>query len=92
MDGLEQYVLRPGAPYLSPAFIIDTYPNLGPWGIPYHMQGLAVQTTTNMIITAPEPWRASAITHSTKTLSTKGQYVAGAAPTTGIYTGVEDSC
>lgn len=87
---IDQYVLRPGHPYLSGASTLTAL--VGPFGVPYHMQGLALQTCVNRYISAPSPWRASTITHSTKTLSTTGQYAIGAAPTSGIYTGVEDSC
>lgn len=85
---LQQYQLRPGIPYYSPAHI-TTAVN-GPFGVPYWMQGLAIQTTNNMYIDAPQPFQASTITHPAETLYSAGQYGIGSAPVSGIYTGVEE--
>lgn len=85
-----QYNIRPGQPYLSGAHTITA--EIGPFGVPYWMQGLAVQTCTNMYISAPEPPIASTITHSAQQTISAGQYAVGAAPTSGIFTGVEDTC
>lgn len=85
-----QYNIRPGQPYLSGAHTITAVN--GPFGIPYTMQGLAIQTCNNMYISAPEPPIASTITHSAKQTVSAGQWAVGAAPTSGIFTGVEDSC
>lgn len=87
---LDKYVLREGQPYLSPAHIMST--DNGPWGVPYWMEGLALQTCVNMYVSAPEPWQKSTITHQAQTTYTAGQYGNGQAPTSGVYTGVEDSC
>lgn len=88
--GINQYVLRPGQPYLSPAHTLTA--NNGPFGVPYWMSGLAVQTCNNMYITAPVPQKKSTITHQAKQLYSAGQYAIGAAPTSGVFTGVEDHC
>jgi hypothetical protein len=87
---IEQYSLRAGTPYLSPSHIISAV--LGPWGVPYWMQGLAMQTTNNNYINAPRPYLASSITHQAGNLYTAGQYGIGQAPTSGVFTGVEDHC
>jgi hypothetical protein len=88
--GINQYVLRPGQPYLSGAHILSAVKALS--GVPYWMAGLAIQTCNNMYITAPEPAQKSKITHSASQLYTAGQYAVGQAPTSGIFTGVEDTC
>lgn len=87
---LEQYVARPGQPYLSGAHTVTA--QLGPFGVPYWMQGLPVQTCNNEYITAPVPQEKSAITHQAQLLYAAGQYGIGSAPTNGIFTGVEDHC
>ena len=91
-DVINQYQQRACVPYFSPAHIIQAFPILGPFGIPYKMFGLPVQTCTNMYISAPTPYQASSITHQANTLYTAGQYGIGQAPTSGIFTGVEDKC
>ncbi len=87
---IDQFVLRAGAPYLSPAHTMTAI--IGPFGVPYWMRGLATQTTAVMKISAPEPYLASTITHAANTLYSLGQYGIGTAPTSGVYTGVEGSC
>ncbi len=87
---IDQYVLRPGAPYLSGAHTMNAA--TGPFGVPYWMQGLAVQTCNNAYYTAPAPWQANIIIGAANTINSAGQYGIGAAPTAGIFTGVEDHC
>lgn len=87
---INQYTTRYGVPYFSPSYVMTV--GNGPFGVPYHMQGLAMQTCNNMYISAPEAYHKSTIYHSAKTLHTAGQYVIGQAPTAGVYTGVEDHC
>ena len=90
---IDQYQLRVGTRYyLSPATIVSNIGLLGPWGVPYWMQGLATQTCNNNYITAPTPWQAAQITHEVKPLYAAGQFAVGQAPTSGVFTGVEDSC
>ena len=88
--GINQYEIRPGQPYLSGAHTLSA--NNGPFGVPYWMSGLAVQTCNNQIITAPVPQKKSIITHQAKQIYSAGQYVVGQAPTSGVFTGVEDHC
>lgn len=88
--GLNEYELRAGQPYLSGARVLSVVRAVA--GIPYTMVGLAVQTCTNMIISAPEPQKKSEITHQAVQSVSAGQYGVGQAPTSGIYTGVEDAC
>lgn len=88
---IDQYELRPGnRPYLSPVYV-TTAVN-GPFGVPYWVEGLPIQTCNMSIITAPDPGQKSAITHQAKLVYQAGQYGVGTAPTTGIYTGVEQEC
>lgn len=87
---LDQQMVRPGQPYFSAAYIMSA--DLGPWGVPYWMRGIPLQTCTNMYITAPGPWQKSIITHAAQLAYSAGQYAVGSAPTGGVYTGVEDSC
>lgn len=90
-DGLDQYVVRQGTrPYLSGAYIMSAVRAVA--GVPYWMAGLAMQTCTNMYISAPEPATKSQITHQAQQSISAGQYGVGAAPTSGIFTGVEDHC
>lgn len=89
---ISTYNVRYINPYLSGNYIIEALPTLGPWGIPYVMQGLAVQTCEEMFISTPEPNMRGIITHRADALSNAGQTPIGTAPTTGIYTGVEDHC
>src|SRR5512146_2711391 len=78
--------------YLSGNYIIEELPTLGPFGVHYVMQGLAVQTCEEIYISTPEPNMRGIITHRADTLSNAGQAPIGQAPTAGIYTGVEDHC
>ena len=85
---LDKYVIRPGIEYLSGASIMESV--RGPYGVPYWMEGLAMQTCNNQYITAPTPWQKSLQFHTTPVTYTAGQYGNGGAPTKGVYTGVED--
>ena len=85
-----QYELRSGTPYLSGVHTVTAV--LGPFGIPYKLTGLAMQTCSNFYISAPEPYQASSITHKANVLYTLGQAPVGQAPVSGIYTGVDDGC
>lgn len=87
---LSQYNLRIGSNYLSPSYITTT--SVGPFGVPYWMQGIALQTCNNNYITVPTPFQNSIITHAANAIYTAGQFAIGQAPTSGIYTGVEDNC
>ena len=93
---IDQYILRQGAPYLSPAYIVQSFPTLGPFGVPYWMQGLAVQTCTGFTdspnLGAPRPYQNAQIFHHAQNALSAGQYGIGQAPTKGVFTGVEDSC
>jgi hypothetical protein len=89
-EAIQQYVLRAGAPYLSPQFISQAPTHQS--GVPYWMQGIAMQTCNTLQISAPEPYQKSSITHSSPTVYQAGQYAIGSAPTTGVYTGVEGAC
>lgn len=85
---LDKYVLRPGQPYFSGASIMESA--TGPYGVPYWMTGLAMQTCNNQYITAPTPWQKDLQFHTVGGLYTAGQYGNGGAPTKGVFTGVED--
>lgn len=87
---LDKYVQRVNSTYLSPANTL--YYQSGQFGVPYWMQGLALQTCVNMYISAPEPWQKNILTHQVSTIYNAGQYGNGQAPTNGVYTGVEDGC
>lgn len=87
---IQQSELRPGQPYLSGAHILST--QRPPWERAYVMQGLAMQTTNNMYISAPEANQKSIITHKTQQIVQAAVTGSGSAPTTGIFTGVEDHC
>lgn len=90
---LEQSTLRAGIPYYSPMHTMN-YQG-GNYGVPYWMQGIAMQTCNVLTITAPEPFLASWITHPANDPGQKGVTAFGQAPTSGIYTGMhvaEDHC
>lgn len=89
---LQTYNTRFMNPYLSGAYIINTYPDLGPWGFPYYMAGIATLTCENFILNTPNPQQRSSMTHIVRPISNVGQAPFGQAPTSGIYTGVEGSC
>ena len=89
---ISQYNVRWYVPYLSGAATLSALENNGPWGVPYWMQSLPIQTTNNDYITTPEPVERSRITHRVDPLSNAGQAPVGQAPTKGVYTGVEDHC
>ena len=90
--GITQYEVRPGRVYLNPAEIIDW--SGGPWGVPWWAHQIALQTTFLGIITAPTPWQKSIQFQFQNTpLYTAGQAPFGSAPTSGVFTGVdEEAC
>jgi hypothetical protein len=89
-DQIRQYEERPSIPYSSPAFQVT--PQFGPFGVPYWMQGFPMQTCNMQTITAPLPYQKSKITHAVGQSYRHANTAIGQAPTSGIYTGVEDSC
>jgi hypothetical protein len=89
---LQQYNVRWMNPYLSGRHIVDTYPELGPFGFPYYMAGIATLTCEMFRINAPVAQQRSSMTHIVRPISAVGQAPFGQAPTSGIYTGVEGSC
>lgn len=88
-DDLALLVLRNGAPYFSPAHIMST--GNGPWGIPYVMAPLAVQTCDMTLISAQNGPIQPYGNGQAKPITTSMQYVIGQAPTDGVYTGVPNS-
>lgn len=89
---IQSYDTRYMVPYLSGAYIVEALPTLGPWGTPYWMQGIPLQTCNMNAITAPHPQQRSSMTHIVRGTQQAGQVAFGQAPTKGIYTGVEGSC
>lgn len=87
---IDKYVQRVGSTYLSPAHTMNV--ENGPFGVPYWMEGLPIQTCNNMTITAPGPWQKNIMFQKSPVTYTAGQYAIGQAPTRGVYTGVEDGC
>ena len=85
---IAQYTWRPGATY--PSATVQVYPEFGPWGVPYWMRGFPIRTCVEDLgVAAPTPYAASAIFQPAANYHNAGQYAFGAAPTNGIYTGVE---
>lgn len=86
---ISTYDFLPGAVYASPAYQVR--PSFGPYGIPYIMQGFYMQTCVIDFAEggAPEPYRANMILQPTQGTRNAGQFGIGAAPTKGVYTGVE---
>ena len=89
---IQSYNTRYMTPYLSGAHIIEALPTLGPFGVPYWIQGIPPQTCNMNAITAPHPQQRSSMTHIVRPTRQAGQVAFGQAPTRGIYTGVEGSC
>jgi len=82
------YGERRSLPYLSPDALVSA-PK--PWeGVPYTMEGLPLQTCLLLEIDAPTPPHSRAETYKAEVLGTSNQYAVGQAPTSGIYTGVEE--
>lgn len=87
---IAEYEWRPGATYPSPAYQVT--PEYGPYGVPYWMAGFPIKTCVLQLGTAaPDPYQKSAIFQPAGNFHTAGQYAFAAAPTQGIYTGVEIS-
>src|ERR1700675_4717578 len=55
--GITSYDVREGGPYLSPSEVIDTA--VGPFGVPWWANQIALQTTFLGYVTAPTPWQKS---------------------------------
>lgn len=89
-EELATLIGRASIPYLSPLRVVNTAN--GPWGLPYQVVGIGMQTCDFKIITAPEPPRKSGRERVVNTLYTAGQYAVGAAPLKGVFTGVEEGC
>lgn len=89
-EELSNLIARTSVPYLSPLRVTSTAN--GPWGFPWMMVGIAIQTCNFGSITAPEPTKKSGRERVANTLYTAGQYVVGSAPTKGVFTGVEEGC
>lgn len=88
---LSTLIARTSVPYLSPLRVTGTVN--GPWGFPWTMTGLLLQTCDLKIVTAPEPTHKSGREKGdAHTLYTAGQYAVGSAPTKGVFTGVEEAC
>ncbi len=91
LEEIATYEWRTSTPYASPAHQVT--PEFGPWGVPYWMQEHQFfQTTEWFTYSAPLPPTKSHIFHQVRPYLNAGQAPIGAAPTSGIYTGVEDSC
>lgn len=90
-EQIAQYEYRENIPVISPAAQVT--PEFGPYGIPYQTQMLGWQTCRQIYISAPPPGQKSIITHAAVQYTNAGQTPIGAAPTSGVYTGVhEDGC
>ena len=87
---ISQYVLRESTPYLSGAYTLTAV--LGPFGNMGWIQGLAYQTTENVTYGTTTPNVKSMIVHKANLIQNAGQAPIGQAPTSGIFTGVEDGC
>ena len=92
MDPLSQeigtYEWRVSTPYPSPAYQVT--PDFGPYGVPYWMRGFPIQQCyLDLGVEAPTPYAKSVIFQPAGNYHNAGQYAFGAAPTEGIYTGVE---
>ena len=89
-QAIGQYNWLPGATYPSPAYQVT--PDFGPYGVPYRMIGIPIQTCVmDLGVEAPTPYAASAIFQPAGQYYNAGQYGFGQAPTQGIYTGVEST-
>lgn len=88
---LGQLEQRPGAPYYSPAHLLNAPGHMS--GIPYTMQGLPMASWPGVSYGSPEaaierPIYTVAAQQIPQVLGTQN----ATAPTAGIYTGVEDHC
>lgn len=91
-EQIAQYEIRESIPYQSAAYQVGA--DFGPWGVPYWTTTNPLQfgTLNTDIIAAPPPPQKSVIFHHTPVIRNAGQFMIAQAPTSGIYTGVEDSC
>jgi hypothetical protein len=92
--GISSFQTRAGRVYLSPAELINW--SGGPWGIPYMAHYIALQTCQLFYGTAPEAWQKGALLQAQNTplyASVAGSSAYGAAPTSGVFTGIsQDGC
>lgn len=92
-DILRQGEWRPGRPYFNPAHVVSV--DRGQFGVPYWMYGLPMAGWPNLYVSSPNDQRLKDIQFH-NTIQIMSQPVIGAggaqAPTSGIYTGVEDHC
>jgi hypothetical protein len=90
--GITGYELRDGRPYLSPEELVNT--DVGPFGVPWWANYMALQTCQLFYATAPTPWQKGInYQYQATPLYTAGQAPIGQAPTSGVYTGVHgDGC
>lgn len=90
-DALRQEQVRAGATYYSPAHLMNVVKHH--YGTPYWMQpaGLPIQTMMNVTVSAPARQSSKAVYSATGAIQTT-VIGSGSAPTSGIYTGVEDHC
>lgn len=86
---LQQEELRAGRPYLSPAHIVSA--DDGGFGVPYWMSGLPMAPWPHLSIAAPDRLKDTQF-HTAQLLQSNPIFGSGQAPTSGIYTGVEDHC
>ncbi len=88
---LAEYQWRVGTVYPSAKYIVEApKPDQA---TPYHTPAIAMRTTQQMTISAPDyGWKANQLypTKQPKQSNLGPNY--GAAPTQGIYTGVQGSC
>lgn len=81
---IAHYTLRAGAPYLSPTNVTTRPPGI--YGVPYWMQGFALQTCNLFVTTAPPNTQAQLYRTPTQPIAKAPP--TGSAPTTGVYTGI----
>ena len=88
---LAEWIWYPGAPYPEPAHIMSA--DAGPAGqAPWTMQGFNFQSMLGVTVSAPALAKAVPEFHTALVLPNTVVIGSGQAPTSGIYTGVEDSC
>jgi len=88
--GISQYEVRAGQVYRAGAEVVSWVG--GPWGVPWWAEPIALQSTFLGYITAPAPWQKTILFQQQNTpLYTAVQAPFGSAPTTGVFTGVEEA-
>lgn len=89
LDLLRQQEIRPGAPYFSPAHMMQV--DRGSFGVPYWIDEFPLQGMFPLTISAPDAPHSVAQYTAQQQIQT-AVIGSGSAPTSGIYTGVEDHC